>query len=60
VFERFYRVDASRGRAAGGGAGLGMAIVAAIVQAHHGEVGLGRTSEGGTTVRVAIPVPPAS
>ena len=37
VFERFYRVDASRGRDSGG-AGLGMAIVAAIVEAHGGTV----------------------
>lgn len=55
VFERFYRVDASRGRAAGGGAGLGMAIVAAIVEAHGGAVGITRTPGGGTTVRVEVP-----
>jgi len=60
VFERFYRVDASRGRTSGGGAGLGMAIVAAIVSAHRGEVTLAQTPGGGTTVRVALPVPPAS
>ncbi len=58
VFERFYRVDASRGRGAGGGAGLGMAIVAAIVEAHSGEVGIRQTEGGGTTVRVAIPASP--
>ncbi|MDM7855439.1 sensor histidine kinase [Cellulomonas alba] len=60
VFERFYRVDASRGRTSGGGAGLGMAIVAAIVSAHHGEVTLAQTPDGGTTVRVALPASPAS
>jgi two-component system OmpR family sensor kinase len=37
VFERFYRVDASRARS-GGGSGLGLAIVQAIVEAHGGEV----------------------
>ncbi|GIG27693.1 sensor histidine kinase [Cellulomonas marina] len=57
VFERFYRVDASRGRASGG-AGLGMAIVAAIVEAHGGTVGLQPTPGGGTTVRVVLPTPP--
>ncbi|GEL95860.1 sensor histidine kinase [Cellulomonas composti] len=54
VFERFYRVDASRGRDSGG-AGLGMAIVAAIVDAHAGQVGLEQTPGGGTTVRVTLP-----
>lgn len=55
VFERFYRVDAARGRQSGG-AGLGMAIVAAIVAAHSGEVELEQTPGGGTTVRVLLPV----
>ncbi|WP_456786686.1 sensor histidine kinase [Cellulomonas sp. P5_C5] len=56
VFERFYRVDASRGRDSGG-AGLGMAIVAAIVDAHDGTVRLAQTPGGGTTVQIALPVP---
>lgn len=58
VFERFYRVDASRtreGNGSGGGAGLGMAIVAAIVTAHRGEVEINQTPGGGATVRVALP-----
>jgi two-component system OmpR family sensor kinase len=58
VFERFYRVDASRtreGNGTGGGAGLGMAIVAAIVDAHRGEVTITPTPGGGATVRVALP-----
>ncbi|MDM7830518.1 sensor histidine kinase [Cellulomonas edaphi] len=61
VFERFYRVDASRGRSSGG-SGLGMAIVAAIVAAHHGSVELAETAGGGTTVRVALAsaAPPAA
>ena len=54
VFERFYRVDASRTRESGG-AGLGMAIVAAIVSAHGGQVTLAQTPGGGTTVRVVLP-----
>ena len=54
VFERFYRADPSRGRESGG-AGLGMAIVAAIVAAHGGTVELATTPGGGTTVRVVLP-----
>ena len=59
VFERFYRVDASRTRESGGGAGLGMAIVAAIVGAHRGSVRIAPTPGGGTTVRVELPAAPA-
>ncbi len=55
VFERFYRVDPARGRDSGG-AGLGMAIVAAIVTAHSGDIELEQTPGGGTTVRVLLPV----
>lgn len=54
VFERFYRVDASRARESGG-TGLGMAIVAAIVAAHRGDVSLSQTPGGGATVRVVVP-----
>ncbi|WP_256970810.1 sensor histidine kinase [Cellulomonas iranensis] len=55
VFERFYRVDASRTRDSGG-SGLGMAIVAAIVTSHGGRVAVHETPGGGTTVRVVLPV----
>ena len=54
VFERFYRVDAARGRDSGG-AGLGMAIVDAIVAAHDGSVEISETPGGGTTVRLVLP-----
>ncbi|OIQ82167.1 putative sensor histidine kinase TcrY [mine drainage metagenome] len=57
VFERFYRVDASRTRDSGG-AGLGMAIVEAIVTSHQGRVELLTTPGGGTTVRVTLPRTP--
>jgi len=55
VFERFYRADPSRVRGAGGGNGLGLAIVAAIVGAHHGLVGVGLTPGGGATFVVDLP-----
>ena len=62
VFERFYRADPSRARDAGG-AGLGLAIVAAIAQAHGGRAEAvapdGRT---GAAFRVTLPLlrPPDS
>jgi two-component system OmpR family sensor kinase len=54
VFERFYRADASRSRAAGG-SGLGLAIVASTVHAHRGEVQL-ETADSGAIFRVHIPL----
>ena len=55
VFERFYRADPSRGRSRGGGNGLGLAIVAAIVSAHNGRVGVATTPGGGATFVVDLP-----
>jgi two-component system, OmpR family, sensor kinase len=54
VFERFYRGDPSRSRDHGG-AGLGLAIVAAIVEAHAGSVGVDSRPGAGTTIRVTLP-----
>jgi two-component system OmpR family sensor kinase len=55
VFERFYRADPSRVRGYGGGNGLGLAIVAAIVAAHQGQVGVAATPGGGATFVVDLP-----
>ncbi len=54
VFERLYRADASRQRASGG-AGLGLAIVAAIVVAHGGRVELRTRPGSGSSFRVLLP-----
>jgi two-component system OmpR family sensor kinase len=51
VFERLYRADTSRSRRHGG-AGLGLAIVAAIVQAHHGRIELWTAPGRGARFRV--------
>jgi two-component system OmpR family sensor kinase len=54
VFERFYRVDPARART-GGGSGLGLSIVAAIVAAHGGTVAAASTPGDGMIVTVSIP-----
>jgi signal transduction histidine kinase len=55
VFERFYRVDRARARATGG-AGLGLAIVRELVQAHGGQVSASSEVGRGTTVSFTLPV----
>ena len=54
VFERFYRVDAARGRE--GGTGLGLSIVQSIVAAHGGTVSLESAAGQGTTFTLTFPV----
>lgn len=55
IFDRFYRVDDGRNRAAGG-AGLGLAITTAIAEAHNGRVELHANADGGSTFRLLIPL----
>ena len=54
VFERFVRLDPSRSRETGG-AGLGLAIVASIVDAHGGSVVASPRAGGGAAFRVILP-----
>ena len=54
VFDRFFRVDPARSRRAGN-AGLGLSIVAAIVQAHGGEVSLDTGPGAGARFVVRLP-----
>jgi signal transduction histidine kinase len=54
VFERFYRGEKSRSRATGG-AGLGLAISAGIVEAHGGKIGVDSAVGEGTRVWFTLP-----
>ncbi len=55
AFERFFRADPSRVRDTGG-AGPGLALARALVQAQGGRMWLEPTPGGGLTVRIAVPL----
>jgi signal transduction histidine kinase len=60
VFERFYQADSSRPGGEKHAAGLGLAIVLEIVQAHGGRISV-RSQEGqGTTFLINLPLSQAS
>jgi signal transduction histidine kinase len=56
VFERFHRTDPARSRAKGG-AGLGLAIVRAIAEAHQGEVRAVEPPPGAGGARIELILP---
>jgi len=58
VFERFYKVDASRSQPSGG-SGLGLSIVKAIVERHGGTIGV-TSAPGRTEFRIVVPNQSAS
>lgn len=55
IFERFYRVDSSLRRSTAG-AGLGLFLTKAIVEAHGGQIWVRSEANRGTTFFVALPV----
>ncbi len=64
IFERFYKVDRSRARERdaeqlGGSAGLGLAIVRHIAEAHRGAAGASSEEGVGSTFWIDIPRAPA-
>ncbi|MFC8420774.1 ATP-binding protein [Streptomyces sp. NPDC057236] len=57
LFDRFWRADASRGRATGG-SGLGLSIARQIVTDHRGTIEVRSTVGVGTTFTVVLPMAP--
>jgi two-component system sensor histidine kinase BaeS len=54
LFDRFYRVEPSRGRS-GGGSGLGLAICRNLVEAHGGEISAEQSRLGGLLICIRLP-----
>ncbi|MES9969576.1 MAG: ATP-binding protein [Candidatus Thiodiazotropha sp.] len=54
LFDRFYRVEASRNRSKGG-AGLGLAICKTIITAHEGEIDAQASRLGGIRIHIKLP-----
>ncbi len=55
VFDRFFRVDASRSKTSGGGTGLGLAIVQSIMILHGGNAEINSELGRGTRVMLHMP-----
>jgi heavy metal sensor kinase len=55
IFDRFYRADAARGREAGGGAGLGLAIAKWAVETFGGTLCLEQNVPVGTAFTILFP-----
>jgi signal transduction histidine kinase len=59
IFKRFYRADPARART-GGGAGLGLAIVAHVAETHHGNINVESSPGEGSTFTLRLPLRDAS
>ncbi|MDQ0216745.1 signal transduction histidine kinase [Oikeobacillus pervagus] len=54
IFDRFYRVDASRSKKVEG-TGLGLSIVQSVIMLHNGKIHVESTKEEGTTFIIHLP-----
>lgn len=55
LFDRLYRVDASRSRDSGG-SGLGLSICLQIIEGHGGRIWAQKNTLGGLSIKIALPV----
>ncbi len=56
LFDRFYRVPGSEGKAEG--SGLGLAITQKIVEQHNGRISVSSILDEGTTFTIELPLSP--
>jgi len=57
IFDRFYRVDKSRSRQAGGGSGIGLTIARALIEAHGGRIWVeSMGKDQGSTFAFTLPI----
>ncbi len=59
IFERFYRVDASRSRESGG-SGIGLTIVKQFIEAHSGSIDVESELNRGTSFTIILPIKQSS
>ncbi len=55
IFERFYRAEAARSRADGGGTGIGLAIARGLARAQDGDLEAENAKGGGAVFRLKLP-----
>jgi signal transduction histidine kinase len=55
IFERFYRAEAARSRADGGGTGIGLAIAQDLARAQEGDLEAENAKDGGAVFRLKLP-----
>lgn len=59
IFEPFYRGAQVRSSASGGGLGLGLMIARQVVTLHGGTIAARNREDGGLSIRIELPAPPA-